>query len=305
MRRHAWAGLLIALLAASCASPPAPPAPRPITVAMHPLQSGRIGAELIRVIAAALPGTTVRVKEIERGAELVAAVHDGTADFAFTYADITYLAFVGQLGHPALDRIRGVAVLNANPIYLIVRDDAPIADVDDLSGRRVSLGLEGSVTAVTSQIFLDGLHMNVAASYEPFADAVQRLERRTLDAIFAVGSFPLEPLQRAVSDGIRVVSLPKHTVERIRAEHPFLRTIVVPRGMYGSTPVLTVGTDRLLICREGVDTEIVYRFTKAFFQALPRLSLLDTPLQRMNVEEASATPVPLHPGAARYFREQE
>lgn len=305
MRQFAVVALLAALSAMACDAPAPPPSPRVIRMAMHPLQSGRVGVALTQAIAAAIPDTTLEIQEFERGKDLVAAVQAGESDFAFTYADMTYLAFVGQLGDPPFDRLRGIAVLNTNPIYLIVGAGSAIRDVGDLRGRRVSLGLEGSVTAVTSQIFLTGLHTEVHRSFEPFGDAVTSLGDGGVDAIFAVGSYPLEPLRKAVSAGARVVSLPEGTVDRIRREHPFLRTVVIPAGMYGDQAVLTVGTDRLLICREGLDADLVYQFTKAFFQALPQLSLLDTPLQRMNVEEASATPVPLHPGAAQYYRDQE
>jgi len=48
----------------------------------------------------------------------------------------------------------------------------------------------------------------------------------------------------------------------------------------------------------------VYEITKAFFKALPDLSLVYPPLRHMNAEDAPATLIPLHEGAARYYREQ-
>jgi TRAP-type uncharacterized transport system substrate-binding protein len=69
--------------------------------------------------------------------------------------------------------------------------------------------------------------------------------------------------------------------------------------------VLTIGIERLLLCREGLDRDVAYQVTRAFFELLPDLSSADQQLRQMNVEAASATAVPLHQGAARYYREQE
>jgi hypothetical protein len=81
--------------------------------------------------------------------------------------------------------------------------------------------------------------------------------------------------------------------------------MVIPRDLARGAPGLTIGLDGLLVCRSGLDPDIVYGVTKAFFQALPDLSAFDTPrLRQMNPEDASATPIPLHEGAARYYREQ-
>lgn len=61
----------------------------------------------------------------------------------------------------------------------------------------------------------------------------------------------------------------------------------------------------MLLCRSGLDEELVYRLTKQLFAALPGLSVEESSLRTMDLEEAPATPVPLHEGAARYYREWE
>jgi TRAP transporter TAXI family solute receptor len=295
--------LACAFACAAPASPP-PPAPRELTITMHPLTSGRIAKALIQVMAASTPRLIVRVHEVERGVDQVSSVQTGSADCAFVYADLAYLSYVGQVGH-ASGHLRGVAVLTANPVYLVVRRASRVRDVFDLRGRSVSLGLSGGTTALTVPVFLDALDIPATLSYESFPDAIERLVAGSLDAIFAVGSYPLEPLQAALPRGLRVVSLPQATVDRVHREHPFLRPVVLPRGMYNEAATLTIGVDRLLICRDGLDADTVYQFTKTFMAALPQLSQLDKPLQQMNVEEAQSTLLPLHEGAARYYREQD
>jgi uncharacterized protein len=69
--------------------------------------------------------------------------------------------------------------------------------------------------------------------------------------------------------------------------------------------VPTVGVDSLLLCRADLSEDLVYRLTAAFFDVLPTLSTELESLQLMDVARASATPIPLHRGAARYYRERE
>jgi TRAP-type uncharacterized transport system substrate-binding protein len=66
-----------------------------------------------------------------------------------------------------------------------------------------------------------------------------------------------------------------------------------------------VGIDALLVCRDDLAEEVVYEFTKEFFAALPLLARSNSEAANVDVEKAPATPIPLHPGAARYYRERE
>jgi len=94
------------------------------------------------------------------------------------------------------------------------------------------------------------------------------------------------------------------SIARLHRNYPFMRGMVIPSAEFGNGPMLTIALDRLVICRAGLDEDLVYGVTKALFQSLPDLSTLDTALRQMNAEDAPATPIPLHEGAARYYREQ-
>jgi TRAP-type uncharacterized transport system substrate-binding protein len=70
----------------------------------------------------------------------------------------------------------------------------------------------------------------------------------------------------------------------------------------GAVP--TVGVDSLLICRRGIDEEVIHALASRLFEILPSLA----PSIRRNLaelDEASATPIALHEGADRYYRERE
>jgi TRAP transporter TAXI family solute receptor len=82
---------------------------------------------------------------------------------------------------------------------------------------------------------------------------------------------------------------------------------MIPRDTYPgqSEPVQTIGVNSILLCRADLPDDLIYTLTKALFDSLERPS---SPLARfpwLDTDGASATPIPLHAGAARYFRERE
>jgi uncharacterized protein len=93
----------------------------------------------------------------------------------------------------------------------------------------------------------------------------------------------------------------------LREANPFVRATTIPRNVIAgqTSPIPTVGIDMVVVCAADVDEALVYELTKQLFIAFPRLSGVEAALRFLNAEEAAATPIPLHPGAARYFRERE
>jgi hypothetical protein len=86
----------------------------------------------------------------------------------------------------------------------------------------------------------------------------------------------------------------------MRTRYPYLKRTLIPQGTYPNLPepVRTLGVDTLLVCRADLEDATVYSLLDAYFATRPAT----TP---PNLERAPATPIPLHPGAARYYRQRE
>ena len=96
-------------------------------------------------------------------------------------------------------------------------------------------------------------------------------------------------------------------MDRLRTTYPFFRSEIIPAGAYPELdqPVQTLSVDVVLLARAGLDDAVVRRLTEGLFRMLPQLSAELPFLKGMVPERAPATPVPLHPGAALYYRERE
>ena len=281
------------------------PARRSLVFWILPVQAPVSSATLAKAFSTALPDVDVQFVERERGADYGAALQKGEVDVTIMFADTAYLAFVGQLGGEPYDRLRGIATLNPNPLYLLVRRGSAIRQLADLQGRRVGVGRPGASIALTAKVVLETFHLDVEESDAAVGDALAALAAGELDALFVGGVSAGDQVRAALAGNAEVLPFSPETIARLQRRHPFMRGMVIPRDLARGAPGLTIGLDGLLVCRSGLDADIVYGVTKAFFQALPDLSAFDTPpLRQMNPEDASATPIPLHEGAARYYREQ-
>jgi TRAP transporter TAXI family solute receptor len=140
-----------------------------------------------------------------------------------------------------------------------------------------------------------------------FTDAAARLVAGTLDAMFVNASYPADSVRAAALRGAHLMALRGAVVDRLRRDHPFFRLTTIPEHTYPgqTTRVYTVGVDTLLVCRSDLPEGFVYELTRRFFEVLPVLAASQESLRLMDLEQAPATPIPLHKGAARFYRERE
>ena len=73
------------------------------------------------------------------------------------------------------------------------------------------------------------------------------------------------------------------------------------------TPAIerTVAIDNVLICRAELTPDIVYTLARTLFEGLPSIASIHASARQIDPENGASTPIPLHDGAARYYRERE
>lgn len=248
------------------------------------------------------------VRESDGSVANAEVLQRGDADVGLAYADVAYMAYVGRLGdqRQRFSDLRGLAVLELAPVHLVVRSGSAVFDARGLRGRRVAVGPVGSGSALTAQLVLRALGFDASAVRVEslrYNEAAARLVAGTTDALFVTGTHPVDSVLSATTGGARLLPLTGPAIDKLRHDYPFFRATVIPGGTYPGHPdsVHTIGVDNLLICRKGLDETLAHDLTRAFFSTLPSL-----PMPRLlDLEQAPATPIPLHEGAARYYRERE
>jgi uncharacterized protein len=319
MRRLKWSGvvaifgLCAALLIASGCAEPAVNAERPRAIRIGVGSKGGdfsvMGGELAETLLAEQPPYHVEIVSNGGAVSSLDDLQRGASDCSFSYANITYEAFTGRLADEPgpLTHLRGVAVIELTPLYFVARRGSAVRRVADLEGRSMSLGPRGSGSYRAALTVLDGFGVDtkkVKMQAERFGTSIERMGAGDVDAFFILAGQPGNFRNRVKE---RVLPLEGEMVDRLRTRYPFLHPVVVPAGTFASqtAPIRTVGVDSLLLCRDGVPTEDVTRVTKDWFQTVARLVKSGRLGDAVTPALASATPIPLHPGAAEYYRARQ
>ncbi|HZR25308.1 MAG TPA: TAXI family TRAP transporter solute-binding subunit [Vicinamibacterales bacterium] len=244
--------------------------------------------------------------------DVITAIEAGTVDVGIAFADDAYFAYErgwSQGLHASTSRLRGIALLLPLPQYVLVRGNAGFASIADLRGKRVGVGPVNSPVARIALQVLDAFEIHAHVVHiQTRAEGATDLKNGAIDAAFFPGYvYPDKVTDDAIRSGARLVPIAGPAVERLRRDHPFIRVVAIPRGIYPGQDriVPTVGVDMVVLCERDLDAALVYDLTARLFDVFPRLVGVEATVRYLNPDEAPATPIPLHLGAARYFRERE
>lgn len=316
MRRTASVIVCVALVAA-CTSLTTEPEARQIRIATGS-PSGvyyPVGAALANAINETIPGVKAVAEATGASIFNVEALEQGTAEFGLALANVAYTAFrQGTIEHgQPHGMLRGIAVMYVNVLQIVTLAEGDIRSISDLRRGRIGYGMAVVPEAAPARIATVDL---IAAAYNlspediradrmPFGVMTQRLRAGSLEAGIVLAGFPFPAVTALAKErSIRLIGLDRDAADGIRSRYPFYKPAVIPAGTYPGQEkeVTSVGVDNLLLCREDLDEQLVYEVTKALFEALPREveagGYIDPDL-------GAATPIPLHPGAARYYRARE
>lgn len=312
MRNLFCAALL--LLAVSCERLPADEPPTTLTLGTGG-QGGAfyaLGPVLARFWSEHIPKLEVRAEPGGSGVN-VEWLQAAKADIAFTQADIAYAAY--SRGTEADSRphlqLRAIAVLWMNTVHVAVPKDSPVRTLEDLRGRRVAVTSRGGGTETLARVVLgayDLTYADITPQFGSFIETVEQLRDGGADAAFVVAGVPAVAVtELSQRSDVRLLTIPRDRLATMRAQYPFLQPVMVPRGTYRGIDqdVETLGVSNLLMCRRDLDERLVYQLTKSLFDAIPALEAAHPVASLIDPEEAPATPIPLHPGAARFYRERE
>jgi TRAP transporter TAXI family solute receptor len=298
MRITRFAVMVLAVLAPACGLAPVSPPPRTI-VRLESAPPGSFGAALAQEYSRL--SDKVEVKALERPPDPFEALERGDADAFLVPADTAYFAYSKSTDEHRVRGLRALATLPVIPIHLVVGGGTSIHTVEGLRGRTIGVGGNSALT----NLLLRALTLTGEARQTN--QGVALLTAGKLDALLLLSYYPALDVVNAVRGGARLISIAGAAVEMLHEEYPFIRLVTIPAYTYEgqAEPLYTVGVDVVYVCRGDLPEPVVYELTKRLFDALPTLAKGFPTLRPLDVTRAAATPIPLHDGAARYYREVE
>lgn len=256
----------------------------------------------VRTTAVSTGGSKVNIQSIQ----------DGDFQLGFTQSDVMTYAWNGtrafEQDGPTHD-FRTLGALYAETVQLLTMDE-DITSVEDLRGKRVSIGQAGSGTYFNAVDVLEGAGMtikDIKPQYQSFEDSKESLKDGKIDAAFIVAGPPTSAItELATTNGVNLINIDGTVRDKILSKCPYYKTYTIPANTYpGQTePVSTITVQATVVVSAQADEATVYKLTSAIFDHVDDITKENAKGAELKLETAtSITTVPYHAGAAKYYAE--
>lgn len=271
-----------------------------------------LGVAIGKIFTDNIPDVKTQVQATKASVENLILLQQGRGEIAFTLGDSLKAAWDGdaEAGFKTkLDKLRTIGAIYPNYIQIVATADSGIKTLADLRGKSLSVGAPKSGTELNSRAILAAAGLSYKdigkVEYLPFAESVDLMKNRQLDATLQSAGLGVASLKDlSTSTEISVVSVPKEVVDKIGP--PFV-SVMIPANTYTGQDkdVPTAAVINYLVTSSAVTDDLAYQMTKLIFESLPELANSHAAGKEIKLATAaSGSPVPLHPGAIRYYREK-
>jgi uncharacterized protein len=271
-----------------------------------------LGTTLSSIYAKAIPGADDTVQASPGSVENLRLLEAGHGELAFSLGDALADAWAGnrEAGFDApLRKLRAVAKLYPQFVHIVASDRSGIKTLADLKAKHVSYGPEGSATALEAAAIFKAAGFTAGDLkdfvHATFTPSFRMVIGGRLDAAAHSGGLGIEIVGHALASGqARLIPIPAGVVAKVGS--PVYVAATIPAGTYdGQTAdVPTVSVPIFLVTRVGVGDEVAYRMTKSLIDHLDQLIQTHPAAKDISVKTATiGLPIPLAPGAERYYRE--
>lgn len=271
-----------------------------------------MGVALAKVYGDNIKGARTQVQATKASVENLNLLEQGRGELAFALGDSVKLAWEGDTDagfKKPLKKLRGIAAVYPNYVQIVAAKSSGVQSLKDLKGKAVSVGAPKSGTEINARAIFEAAGMTYKdlskTEYLPYAESVELMKNRQIDATLqsaGLGVAALKDLSNSMD--VNLVAVPADIVKKVGA--PYLPA-VVPAGTYKGQDkdVPTAAIVNFLVTSSDVSDETAYQMTKLLWENLPALRSAHKAAEAIKLEHAlQGMPVPLHPGAAKFYKEK-
>jgi hypothetical protein len=273
-----------------------------------------MGGGLANIISKYIP-------EAEATAEVTAASVDNCllvgakkADMAFVMGDVGYDAAAGKAKFKDKLPLQTLAVLYPNNMHIVTVEGKGIEAVADLKGKRFSTGAPGSGTEVKCLRVLEASGINpdkdITRDRLGASESAGALKDGKIDAYCWDGGIPTASItDLGATPGIKLKlinhgdAVPKMT-EKFGPLYD--QGVIRAKSYPGQEKDVTIAVVwNILVCNADMKEDIAYKIVQTLFDKKEELVAVHKEAQNLNLEsQKTGSPLPFHPGAAKYFKEK-
>lgn len=271
-----------------------------------------LGVALSQVYAKSIPNVRSTAQVTKASAENLNLLQAGRGELALTLADSLSDAWNGneEAGFKTkLDKLRGLSGTYNNYIQIVANADAGIKTLADLKGKRISVGAARSGTELNARAIFKAAGMTYAdlakVEYLAFGESVELIKNRQLDATLQSAGLGVASI-RDLATAIKIVVIPVPADVVAKVGDPAYQVAVIPANTYNgqTADIATAAIPNFLVTHSGVSDELAYQMAKQMYENIDTLYAAHNAAKTIKRENAiKGMPVPLHPGAERYYKE--
>lgn len=177
----------------------------------------------------------------------------------------------------------------------------------------MNVGNPGSGQRATMEVVMESFGMkmsdfSLAAELKGSEMAAAVCDGKIDAMIYTVGHPAAAVTEAATSCDVELVSVTGAQIDKLVADNSFYRVATVPGGMYAGSPnaTTTFGVGATVITSADVPEEVVYIVVKAVFDNFADFKKLHPAFRNLKEDEmiSDGLSAPLHPGAAKYYKER-
>ncbi len=279
----------------------------PLGGAMAEIWNARVSG--VRVASQSSGASVANVQFLVRGDAHLALIQNDIAYYAHNGREM--FAEAGTNKPQPVAGVRGIAMLYPETLQIVTLKNKRINGIEDLRGKRVVVGAPGSGTEANARQILsvhDIYYREMRVDFVGFGPGIDQLRDGLVDAVFITAGYPTAAVtDLASSREIALVPVSSDALNGLRAKWPFYTRQIVPGGAYRgvNAPVATVAVMAMLVVRQDLPDDLVYNLTKTLWENLDRMRAAHARGRDFELSKAlEGMPLPLHPGAERYYKEQ-
>jgi len=275
-----------------------------------------LGGGLAALISKFVPGVEATAEVTAGSIANLQLIGSGKSELAFTMADAAWDAQNGlEKFKDQRVALRTLVVFYPNRMHVATVEGTGINKFADLKGKRVSTGAPVSGTEVMAMRLIEafGMDPNKDMTRERLsvAESVNAIKDGKIDALFWVGGVPTAAISDLAATPGKKIKLIEHGdgAENMRKKYGpiYVKNQILANAYPGETRDTTnVDVWNLIVVPEKADENLVYQITKTMFEKKEELVKVhkDAAFLELTNQATGASPIPFHPGAARYLKER-
>lgn len=245
----------------------------------------------------------------------VNAIKSGELEFGLSQSDVQFNAAKGQaqFKDKADADLRAVFSVHPEPFTVLARKEAGVAKFEDFKGKRFNVGNPGSGTRASMEQLLGKLgwklsDFSLAAELKADEQATALCDNKIDGFYYGVGHPSAAIQDPTTACGAKLISITGPAVDALIKEYPYYAKATIPGGMYANNPnpTETYGVLATVVTSAKVPEATVYAMTKAVFENFDEFKKLHPAFANLDPKKMikDGLSAPLHPGAAKYYKEK-